>query len=92
MPQGKSSTQPDCLQTEQPVPPQIKQLISIANAKINFSGEYINTQAFIGELMGSLGDLHSSSGNNEVAGLLGKVDFSNLDEIEAALNKSKDAG
>ena len=69
----------------------IKQLISIANAKINFSGEYINTQAFIGELMGSLGDLHSSSGNNEVAGLLGKVDFSNLDEIEAALNKSKDA-
>lgn len=69
----------------------IRQLISKANAKLNFGGEYVNTQTYITELMAELENLHSSSSNSEVAGLLGKIDFSNLEEIEQALVKSKDA-
>lgn len=64
----------------------LKTTILRANAKLNFSGDYIEVGHFVNELMSELTEVHSKSVTTN-SGLVGKVDFTNDESIEAALTK-----
>ncbi len=64
----------------------LKAAIAKANAQLNFGSDYIEITPYINNLMTELGELHSST-NNETQGLLGKVNFTDDEDIENALTK-----
>lgn len=65
----------------------LRKLISVANAKLNFSGEYIENAEFIRELQGELEELGSSK-TGEITGHIGSVNFDDPDAIKELLSKS----
>lgn len=68
----------------------LKTLLSKANAKINFSGEYVENKDFITEVMGELDELHST-GEGDINGFVGSVDFTDAESIRAAMRKGTEA-
>lgn len=64
----------------------LRQFISKANAKLNFSGEYIEISPFVSELMMGLEEVNVSP-TGEIEGFIGGVDFTNEGDIEKALTK-----
>lgn len=65
----------------------IKQLISAANMKLNFGTETFNIDTYKNELINSLTSIDTSS-NEEISGLIGRVDFTSTESIERALSKA----
>lgn len=68
-----------------------KKLISKANAKLNFTGEYVETDDFLKWIMEELNELHSSKDNSGLLGLVSKVNFNNDDELRTVLEKGLDS-
>jgi len=66
---------------------EIKNTIAIANAKINFSNEYIETGSFVTNLIGELEQLGVGNGDGVEPGFIGSVNFDDVDSIKDALEK-----
>lgn len=68
----------------------LRQLITKANAQINFSGDFIDNSVFIRELMGELENMGSVD-SEEIIGHVGTVNFDDAKAIRSALEKSVEA-
>ena len=65
----------------------LKNTIQKANSKINFSGDYVEVGPFVNELVTELTNIHSGDAN-DINGLVNKVDFTNPNEVQKALEDS----
>ena len=63
----------------------LQKMITVANAKINFSGESINTKMYVRELIGELTEL--DEGDSDITNLVAKIDFTDKNSIKNALEK-----
>lgn len=69
---------------------QLKKLIMDANKQLNFSHQPIETSKYVKALVTELEDL-SGSGDGEINGLVGRVNFDNWQDIEEILKKASDS-
>jgi len=65
----------------------LKKMVLVANAKLNFSGDYINTKEFVNDFITELSEIQSKS-TSVSKSLIGKVNFDNDEDLEDALAKT----
>jgi galactitol-specific phosphotransferase system IIB component len=58
-----------------------------ANAKISFSGEFLEMQPFLNEVIAELSDLNTGMSQEEIPGVETIVDFGNIADIAKALDR-----
>jgi hypothetical protein len=68
----------------------LKKTVWAAHKALTFSGEYVETPKFVNDLLTELEDIQVSGAGGDHAGLVGKVDFTDVKAIEEALTKGVD--
>lgn len=68
---------------------QIKKVVGKAFGKLTFSGEFVQLSPYVTDLIGELSNLNAST-EQKVTGLIGEIDFSNIENIEEALTKGSE--
>lgn len=66
-----------------------KRTLQIANARLNFSGEYLDMQPFLADTIAQLSEINTGMDTEEIPGLLSTTDFGDTSQIKRVLEKSK---